>query len=251
MPDQTRGGIVMSEQSRTSLLRRILAPAVCAVTFAMAMIVWFDATGNPVAYFSSTVPPGQSLYVFSKLFALLGIVMLWFQAMATLARTAPVLSGFPVLTRRAHMFIGMATLALILSHLLLFIAASTVRTGHAAFNLLLPTFEHGYYRMMVGLGAISVWLLVFAILAGWRRLTGGKMAKWLHRIVFVAMSIGFVHGMTVGSETRFGLMKYVYAFMGLSLGSAVVSWCWHSVRRTRMAGATPPMIATGTGARGE
>lgn len=225
----------MNRQRGRSLLCRVLAPAVCAMTFAMAVIVWLQATGNPAAYFASQVPSGQTLYVLSKLCALLSIVMLWFQAMATLARATPVLDGFPMLDRRGHVFFGAATLVLVLSHLLLFIAASTFRTGQAAFDLLLPAFDQGYYRMMVGLGAIAAWLLMLVIVGGWLRLKGSRVAKWLHRLVFAAMSIGFVHGMTVGSETRFGLMKYVYAFMGLSLATAVISWCWGAARRPRVA----------------
>lgn len=241
----------MSWHPGISALRRIFAPAVCVATFAMAVIVWLDSTGSPAVYLVAEVPPGQTLYVFSKLCALLAIVMLWFQAMAALARVSPMLGGFPALERRGHVWLGMITWGLVLSHLSLFIAASTLRTGHAAFDLLLPTFEHGYYRMMVGLGAIAAWLLVLAILGGWRRLGGSRLAKWLHRIVWAAVSLGFVHGMTVGSETRFGLMKYVYAFMGLSLGTAFVSWCWRAVRRTRFAVATAVPAFTNSSAPGE
>lgn len=239
----------MSVLSSVSSRRRILANAVCAITFAMAVVVWLDATGNPVAYFAGTVPPGQTLYVFSKLCALLGVVMLWFQAMSTLARSTPALMGFPILDRRSHAIFGLATFALLLTHLMLFIAASSIRTGHTAFDLLLPTFEHGYYRAMVGLGAIAAWLLAAAMFAGWRRLRGSKAATWFHRIAFAAMGLGLVHGMTVGSETRFGLMKYVYAFMCLSLGSALVSWIWQSARTARNAIPTSSM-ATDAASRG-
>lgn len=217
-----------------SLLRRILAPAVCLVTFGMAIAVWLDATGNPIAYFSSDVPPGQTFYVFSKLCALIAIVMLWFQAMTALAQVTPALHGFPLLKGRAHAAFGVATLLAIVAHLASFIAASAFRTGHVPLDLLLPAIDQGYYRAMLGLGAIAFWLLVLALIAGWIRYRGSWAARWVHRLVFAVIAIGFVHGLTVGSETRFGLMKYVYAFIGLSLGTALLSWMWQAVRRARI-----------------
>lgn len=240
MPDATgEAGVHMTNNDSISGLRRVLPPLVCAITAAMAVAVWVDSTGNPNAYFSATVPPGQTLYVFSKLAALLGIVMLWFQAMAALAKVTPVLRGFPILRGRLHVLFGVATFVIILMHLALFVTASTIRTKHAALDLLLPTFSHGYYRTMVGIGAIAFWALVLAVFAGWRRLRGGRFAHWLHRLVFAVFTLAFVHGLTVGSETRFGLMKYVYAFIALSLGTAVLSRGWHLLRRPKRTLAAP------------
>ena len=238
----------MTGAQLTSMTRRVLAPLVCVITFGMAIGVWWVATGNPLSYFAATVPPGQTLYVLSKLFGLLGITMLWFQAMCALARFTPALRGFPTLQGRAHIGFGVATVAIVVAHLALFISASTIRTQHAAFDLLLPTFEHGYYRAMVGVGAIAFWILITAAIAGAWRLRGGSIGRWLHRLVFLVMLAGFIHGMTVGSETRFGLMKYVYAFIGLSLSTAVISWAWHKLRRSQraVAAGTAPVLAGGS-----
>jgi hypothetical protein len=228
------------------MFRRVLAPVVCVATFGIAILVWLDATGNPIAYFSSDVPPGQTFYVFSKLCALIAIVMLWFQSMAALAKTTPALRGFPILRGRAHAGFGIATVLVIVAHLSLFIAASTLRTGHLPLDLLVPAIDQGYFRTMVGLGAIAFWLLVLAVIAGWIRYRGTWAARWVHRLVFAVIGIGFVHGLTVGSETRFGLMKYVYAFIGLSLGTALLSWVWQGLRRARAAGVSPPAVIAET-----
>lgn len=244
----------MRSAQLTSITRRVLAPMVCVITFGMAVAVWLASTGDPLAYFAATVPPGQTLYVLSKLFGLLGITMLWFQAMATLAKATPALRGFPVLQGWAHMTFGIATMVVIVLHLALFVAASTIRTKHAALDLLVPTFEQGYYRSMISVGVIAFWMLLLAAIAGsWRGLRGGAVARWLHRLMFIVMLGGFVHGMTVGSETRFGLMKYVYAFVGLSLGTAVISWAWHRLRRSCRAVVTAnaPVVTAGSSSHSE
>lgn len=223
----------MISRNESSFLRRTLAPVICWVTFSMPFAVWFVSTDSPAAYFSAAVPPGQTFYVFSKLFGLLAMVMLWFQAMAALAKDTPALEGFPRLQGRQHAVFGVVLFVVVLVHLSLFVVASTLRTKHSALDLLLPTFEHGYYRAMVGLGAIAFWMLVLVMFAGWRRLRGVVPWRWIHRLGFIVFSLGFLHGITVGSETRFGLMKYVYAFIGLSLGTAVISRLWKEVRRYR------------------
>ena len=216
----------MTANRTSSTFRRLLAPAICVVTFIMPFAVWYASTGNPTAYFTAIVPPGQTLFVFSKLLALLAIVMMWFQAMSALAKDTPALHGFPVLRTPQHMAFGIATFAIVLAHVSLFVIASTLRTQHAAWNLLLPTFDQGYYRIMLGLGAIAFWFLVLSVVAGGLRRRGLRIARWMHRTVFIVFALAFLHGISVGSETRFGLMKYVYAFMGLSLGTAVVSRVW-------------------------
>lgn len=241
----------MTRKHTLSLQRRMLVILVCLITFVMPLGVWLASAGNPLAYFSAAVPPGQTFYVFSKLFGLLAIVMLWFQGMAALAKNAPVLRGFPRLSRRAHVALGVASVTAVVLHVSWFVIASSIRTQHVALDLLLPTFSHGHYRMMVGVGAIAFWLLALALLGGWRRLKGSQGARWLHRLVLGAMCAGFVHGMTVGSETRFGLMTYVYAFIGLSLGTALTSWTWHALRRPRRAIAEGPTVLAASAIPGD
>lgn len=223
----------MSHERSEIFVRCLLVPVVCAVTLAMPFVVWLGSTGNLFAYFTRAVPPGQALYVLSKLFGLLAIVMFWFQCMAALAKDTPVLRGFFRLDRSHHALLGAATFATALTHLILFVVASSFRTKHAAFNLLWPQFDQGFYRAYVSLGAMAFWLLVIAVFAGWRRLRGGLPWRWLHRLGFVVFALAFLHGISVGSETRFGVMKYVYAFVGLSLGTAVISRMWVAAQRFR------------------
>lgn len=214
---------------------RALAFTACALTLAMPFASWLIATGNPFAYLSHAAPAGQALYVMSKLFGLVTIVLLWLQAMSALAKNTPALQGFLRIRGAHHALLGLAVLASASLHAALFIGASTLRTHHVALDLLVPTFSHGFYRTFVSVGAIAFWLLLIVVLAGWRRFAGYARWRWVHRLAFAVFGLGFLHGIVVGSETRFGLMKYVYAFVGLSVAAALLSLLWVGVRRFAVA----------------
>lgn len=208
------------------VFKRRVALGACVVTLFIPVLVWLVSTGAPQAYLTHRVPPGQSLFVASKLCALLALTLFWLQCMTALARFSPALQGLMRLTRMQHIVLGSAAVGMIAAHVALFMAASGMRTGHAAFNLLIPHFDLGYYSVHVGYGAMALWLLVLAVIAGALRMSGRARWRWLHRAVFVVFVLAMVHGVSIGTETRFGLMKYVYAFIALSMTAAVCSWAW-------------------------
>ena len=222
-------------RSYSARLFRAFAVAACVLTLVMPIATWLVATGDPFAYLAHSAPAGQELYVLSKLFGLLTIVLLWLQVMSALAKDAPALHGFVRMRGSRHALLGCGVLATALLHAGLFMGASTLRTGHVALGLLVPTFEHGFYRTFVSVGAVALWLLLVVVFAGWRRSAGHARWRWLHRLAFVGFGLGFLHGITVGSETRFGAMMYVYAFVGLSVLAAVVSRLWVSLKRPALA----------------
>lgn len=213
--------------------KRALSWLICTLTFLIPPLAWLLSSGDPAAYFTHHVPPGQFIFVASKLCALLALSLFWLQCMTALARVSPALAGFFQFTRWQHIVLGCATFGFTLLHLGLFVIASTLRTKHTALDLLIPTFTQGFYRVNLSLGAIAFWLLVVAVVAGALRLRRGAAWRWVHRIVFAVFALGFLHGIAVGSETRFGLMKYVYAFIGLSIATALFSWMWHAVAAHR------------------
>jgi predicted ferric reductase len=220
----------MNVIDRGGTLRQLLAPIACVVTLLVPVLVWLISTHGPVAYFVHEVPPGQRFYIISKLFGLLALALFWLQCMAALARCSPALRGFLSLTRRQHIWVGTITFGLVAVHVSLFVAASTLRTQHLALPLLVPKFDEGFYSSFVSVGAIAFWVLVMVIVAGVLRARGHQSWRWLHRASFAVFSLGFLHGIVIGTETRFGLMKYVYAFISLSLATAVASWLWMLVR---------------------
>jgi predicted ferric reductase len=223
----------MNLSSRKAILRT-LSWVMCGLTFAIPPLTWWISNGGPLAYATHNVPPGQSLFVASKLFALMALSLFWLQCMTALSRKTPALRGFFELTRRQHIVLGCVTAGVVLLHVGLFMTASTLRTHHAAWDLLVPTFVQGFYKTNISLGAIAFWLLLLALLAGVLRLRRSAIWPWVHRTIFIVFALGFLHGISIGSETRFGLMTYVYAFIGLSVSTAVGSWAWAvlAARRT-------------------
>jgi predicted ferric reductase len=218
-------------------VKRLLVPLVCAATLLIPVLVWLISTHGPIAYFIHEVPPGQRFYIVSKLFGLLALTLFWLQCMTALARFAPALRGFLSLSRRQHVWIGATTFVLVAVHIGLFLTASTLRTGHLALPLLVPKFDQGFYSANVSLGAVAFWILLAVTAAGLLRLRGHQIWRWVHRASLVVFALGFLHGIAIGTETRFGLMKYIYAFIGLSLATAVASWIWVQVRaRSRRTG---------------
>lgn len=230
--------------------KAFLVASMCLSTLLIPLAVWRLSVGNPLDYFTYRVPPGQTLYAMSKLSGLLALAFFWLQCMTALARFAPALRGFIAFNRQQHVALGTTTFLLALIHVVLFIAASSARTGHSALHLLLPKFDAGFFSAYVSLGTIAFWGLGVAIYAGWRRWRGHEAWKWIHRGVLVVFTLGFLHGVSIGSETRLSLMAYLYAFIGLSLSVATCSAVWLECkrrRRMRRPGARTAMEAAGGG----
>lgn len=221
----------MSTQHAGARFKALLVPLVCVVTLLIPALVWLISTGSPLAYLTQYVPPGQTLFAISKLCALLAFALFWLQCMTALARFAPALKGFFHLSRPQHALLGTTTFLLVAAHLGLFIAASSLRTGHVALVLLLPQFDKSFYNTYIAFGALAFWLLVLAVIAGIFRARGGLQWRWIHRAVFGVFALALLHGTAIGSETRFGLMRYVYVFIGLSVATAACSSTLVAIRR--------------------
>jgi predicted ferric reductase len=221
----------MTVREAGARFKTLFVPLVCVVTLLIPVVVWLVSTGSPLPYLTRYVPPGQTVFAVSKLCALLGFAMFWLQSMTALARFAPALRGFLHLGRTQHILLGTTTFILIAAHLSLFIVASSLRTGHVTLALLLPRFDQGFYNTHIAFGASAFWLLLIAVAAGVARARGLFQVRWLHRLVILVFALGLLHGTAIGSETRFGMMRYVYAFIALSFGTAICSVIWLAIRR--------------------
>lgn len=188
------------------------------------LIVWMASVNDPMSYVRlNGLPPGQQLYLVAKLSGLFAFFLFWLQCMLALARYAPIVPSFPVSDFRLHRRLGVATALLILAHVALFIVAASLRTGHVAWDLLLPNFTHGYYKLNVGLGAIAFWLVCFTVFAGWSVARGKSRWKAVHRLWPVVFGLAFLHAFAIGTESRFGAMRYLMIFIVVSLGIAGIS----------------------------
>jgi DMSO/TMAO reductase YedYZ heme-binding membrane subunit len=185
------------------------------------LIVWMASVNDPMSYFRyDGLPPGQQLYLVAKLTGLFSFFLFWLQCILALARYAPIAPGCPVSDFRLHKRLGIATALLILAHVVCFIVAASLRTGHVSWDLLLPSFTHGYYKWYLGLGAIAFWIVCLTIFAGWRVARGQRRWKAVHRLWPAVFGLAFLHAFAIGTESRFGAMRYLVIFIVLSLAVA-------------------------------
>ncbi|MEX2963695.1 hypothetical protein [Microbulbifer sp. TYP-18] len=211
----------------------IILTFVCGLAFAFPIAVWHLSAGNPVLYFTRELPPGQLPYLFSKLTGLLAFSCFWVQCLLALAKGAPVLrNSMPSLTTKGHIRLGLSTLGLVLAHLGLFFTAVSLRTGAPAWGLLLPQFSQGYYQLHVSLGLVGLWLLLLAIFAGWQTYRGKRGWRKVHMAWFAVFALVFWHAFAIGSESRYGAMRYVFLLMVTSLTAIALSR-WSFALRAR------------------
>jgi hypothetical protein len=192
------------------------------VALGAPLSAWLLSVGLRLGdYVGHSLPPGQLPYVFSKLAGLMAFCLLWLQCVFALGR------GLPVLPRaggRVHRTLGVATLGMALLHYGLFFAAASARGGGLAWELLVPNLLHGYYTLHVGLGIVALWLLLVGAYAGWRLSRGAWRWRAPHRVWIPIFALAFVHAYAIGSESRYGLMRFVFLSMGASTACLALPW---------------------------
>lgn len=191
---------------------------------------WLLLGGDFTEFLQYESLPGQVHYVLAKLLALYSIVLMWAQAMLGLLR-GPLLAGswLPLNAQGwagLHRGLGLVTVAAVLGHVVLFVTATSLRNNEFAWDLLLPS-THGYYRKMVSLGAVALWLMLLAVVVQLFRLQSVVLRRWSHRLVLPALALVLVHSLTIGSESRAGWMLWANWFMGITLLLAVPVWLRH------------------------
>lgn len=217
----------MTTQTTTRIVRMVLA----LVCFA-PLIVWLASVQHPLSYVRfGGMPPGQQLYLVAKLAGLLAFCLFWTQCVLALARHAPMLPGFPASDLRLHRRLGFTTAGLILMHVGCFLVATSMRTGHPAWDLLLPVFDQGFYKFNIGLGVVAFWLVCVTVFAGWRTSRGGRRWKAIHLLWPTVFGLAFWHAFTIGTESRFGGMRYLVLALVASLTVAAMARWFRSRRR--------------------
>ena len=200
-----------------------------AAILVIPIFTWWRSVGDPSVYFTHSLPPGQSIFAFAKLAGLMAIGLFWTQALLAMAPRVPMFRGFPALNRRAHILLGAITTFLIASHVGLFVVASSLRKKVIAWDLLLPNFSHGYYFLCITLGAIALYILIIAVFAGWRTHRGTRAWKKVHMLWLGVFIFALLHSIGIGSETRYGALRYVFFFIGSSLTLVIVARVWSSM----------------------
>lgn len=173
-------------------------------------IVWLISVGDLPAYFSLKVPPGQILYLFSKLAGLYAYFFMVIQLIIGL-------QGRQSRYFRYHPLIGGLTTLTIIAHFSFFVAGASLRTNHFAVQFLWPSFSSGYYKSAISYGVIAAYLLLPIIIAGalQRKLPS---LKWLHRFAPIVVLLGCIHSFSIGTEIRsLPTMVFYISFFCLAL----------------------------------
>jgi predicted ferric reductase len=213
----------MSATPAMARFRGLAMLALCCAPVA----VWTISVNDPLAYVRwGGLPPGQRWYLAAKLAGLLAICLFWAQCVTALARHIPPLSPWLASDLRWHRNLGIVTALLLLAHVLLFVVATSLRTRHIAWDLLLPDFTHGYYRSSIALGVAAFWLMCLTVFAGWRTMRGGRRWKTIHLLWPLVLGLVFWHALAIGTESRYGAMRIVMWCLAGSVSIIAVWRVW-------------------------
>jgi predicted ferric reductase len=199
--------------------------------FILPGLAFIQTTGDLSLYFRYQVPDGQILYLVSKLSGLYAIILLWLQLLQGLLSAC----GHQFLNQtgdpRFHRYFGLWVVCLFITHIATFIAAVSLRNGYFTVELLWPHFFGPYYPAVISLGLIAAYLLLMAVvIAIFGKRLPQKLWIWGHRLSWLAFFLVFLHSYLIGSETRVGLMEYLYYFMII----ATVITIGYRLRKTRV-----------------
>ena len=102
--------------------------------------------------------------------------------------------------RSTHEFTAVLWIPLGLAHLALLLLDGSVRTPIRPVDLVVP-FRVSYGGVEIGLGTLSLDLLVLVAVTGWlRRGIHPVVWRWIHRLAYVACVLLFLHALLGGSD---------------------------------------------------
>lgn len=164
---------------------------------------------------SYQLPPGQWLYLLSKLMAQYAFLFFTVQlVLGFLLACRP--NMFSWLSIKLHRTIGLAVLVSTLLHAGLFVSAVAIRSGHLSFKSLRIIFDEGFYNLYVGLGVLAAGFMVIVVIIGLvRNLFPILFFRYVHRLAWLVWVFGFIHSYAIGTETGgFLLWSWFYLLAG-------------------------------------
>lgn len=170
------------------------------VTFIAFVMYLFLLNGSFNALARPYAPPGQTLYVLSKAAAIFVYLLMWWQIMLGVTKS---------INTKHHTILGISVLVLILSHIILFISAVSIRQGALSLGMLLPDFTTGYYASGISLGVLALFLILVASVSGVLRKKVPKHWKIGHNLVYITFTLATLHGLMIGSDVNSGMFSYI------------------------------------------
>ena len=175
-------------------------PLLCTAMMLAPVLIWYRQAGDPGIYFSPAAPPGQLLYVLSKLAGMYALLLATLQLLLAFMK-GPGLTTVSTLRRR-HALIGAGVVLLVLAHAALFFSAVSLRQGYPAWGLLAPDFRD-FYHSHLSFGLLALVLLLGVALSGIMRRGGrSRTARLLHRGYVAVIALGYLHALAIGSESQ-------------------------------------------------
>ncbi|MFS1525936.1 hypothetical protein ACL7TT_17820 [Microbulbifer sp. 2304DJ12-6] len=200
-----------------STVTSIFLALIAIVAMAIPLFAWWTSVGNPADYFVGYSPPGQKLYIFSKLAGLMAICVFWLQCLLALTKRLAGPAYRAAWSSRSHRLLGIVTFSLAFLHVALFFAAASVRAGKPAWGLFLPNFTQGYFNQSVSLGLIAFGVLCVGFFAGWKLASGRGRWRIGHYLWIIVFPLVFLHATAIGTESQMSLMLYFLVSMFATL----------------------------------
>ncbi len=203
------------------------------VIVTLPAIIWRQQTGDLGIYFSPSTPPGQLLYVLSKLAGMYALLLIALQIILSLAGRLKLIPLHRL--RMSHPLLGSLVVLLGVAHALLFFTAVSVRQGDPAWGLLFPGFRD-FYHTHLTLGVFGLWILIAVMISGVVRfINRSSAARMLHRGYWASIALVYLHALAVGTETQSRPGLVLYSTLGGVILMMLVMWIIRHNRRAAVA----------------
>jgi DMSO/TMAO reductase YedYZ heme-binding membrane subunit len=203
---------MVSDVNKSIISTNVISPLFGVTLVLLATYLYFLSNGlNEIT--RPYAPPGQTLYVLSKVTALLVYVLMWWQIM---------LGIFKKINTNHHIVFGTGIFILIISHATFFITAVSIRQEQLVLGVLLPSFTAGYYKSGLSLGVIALLFIFIATLSGTLRNRFSKYWKFGHGLVYLTFAVATIHGLMIGSDVSSGIFSYIVYGAMFSLVIALI-----------------------------
>ncbi|HBH36696.1 MAG TPA: hypothetical protein DDW45_10335 [Gammaproteobacteria bacterium] len=192
------------------------------VIVTLPAMIWRQQTGDIGLYFSPSTPPGQLLYVLSKLAGMYALLFIALQIIVSLAGRLKLIPLHRM--RLSHPLLGSLVVLLGVAHALLFFTAVSLRQGDPAWGLLFPGFRD-FYHTHLTLGVFGLWILIAVMISGVVRfINGSSAARMLHRGYWASITLVYIHALAIGTESQSRSGLALYSILGGVVLMLLVAW---------------------------
>jgi methionine sulfoxide reductase heme-binding subunit len=163
--------------------------------------VWESGGGDPVGD-ELAVNVDEFLWILARVAGLSAAAALAISLLTGLALRSAVLDWMATnrAVRSTHEFTAVLWIPLGLTHVVLLLLHGGLRTPIRPIDLVVP-FRAGYGTLALGLGTLTLDLLVLVAVTGWLRRRIHPVAwRWIHRLAYLAAALVFLHALLAGSD---------------------------------------------------